>query len=82
MADLGALLTEAATIMATGMVVVFVFLSTLIFLVNLLAKFASQNDIPAAVNQSSPAVVNHNGVQPEVVAAISAAVHQYRKQNA
>ncbi|MGF1684613.1 oxaloacetate decarboxylase subunit gamma [Photobacterium minamisatsumaniensis] len=82
MADLGALLTEAATIMATGMVVVFVFLSTLIFLVKLLAKFASQDDIPAAVNKPSPAVVNRNGVQPEVVAAISAAVHQYRKQNA
>ena len=83
MADLGPLLWEAATIMVTGMVVVFLFLSILIYLVTLLAKFAPKDAPPAPVaNKPSSTAVNHNGVQPEIVAAISAAVHQYRGQNA
>ncbi|MBY5947459.1 oxaloacetate decarboxylase subunit gamma [Photobacterium rosenbergii] len=83
MADLGPLLWEAATIMATGMVVVFLFLSILIYLVQLLAKIAPKEtpDAPAP-RQPSPVAVNHDGVQPEVVAAISAAVHRYRGQKA
>ena len=82
MADLGTLLWEAATIMATGMVVVFLFLSTLIYLVQLLAKIAPKDTPSAAVPSPSPVAVNHNGIQPEVVAAISAAVHRYRCQKA
>ncbi|MGF1739413.1 oxaloacetate decarboxylase subunit gamma [Photobacterium satsumensis] len=83
MADLGPLLWEAATIMVTGMVVVFLFLSTLIYLVQLLAKIAPKEtpNVPAS-SQPSPVAVNHNGIQPEVVAAISAAVHRYRDQKA
>ncbi|WP_036830485.1 OadG family transporter subunit, partial [Photobacterium sanctipauli] len=58
MADLGALLLEAATIMATGMVVVFLFLSILIYLVQLLAKLAPQeSEAPAAVAPPAPAAV-------------------------
>ncbi|MGF1727728.1 oxaloacetate decarboxylase subunit gamma [Photobacterium nomapromontoriensis] len=80
MADLGPLLWEAATIMVTGMVVVFLFLSILIYLVQLLAKIAPK-DAPAPVaSKPSLTAVNHNGVQPEVVAAIAAALHQHRKQ--
>lgn len=83
MADLGPLLWEAATIMVTGMVVVFAFLSILIYLVQLLAKVAPKDAPPAPVATKPPSTaVNHQGVQPEVVAAISAAVHQYRRQNA
>ncbi|UXI01773.1 oxaloacetate decarboxylase subunit gamma [Photobacterium sp. TY1-4] len=79
MADLGSLLWEAATIMITGMVVVFAFLSILIFLVQLLAKVAPKDDLPAS--QPAPAVANTQpGVQADVVAAITAAVHQYRQR--
>lgn len=83
MADLGSLLGEAATIMATGMVVVFVFLSTLIFLVQLLAKVAPKDETPEFKPQPASTVAsNHNGVQSDVVAAITAAVHQYRQRSA
>lgn len=82
MADLGNLLWEAATIMLTGMVVVFAFLSTLIFLVQLLAKVAPKDDQMASAPQPSPAAANpQGGVQADVVAAITAAVHQYRQRH-
>lgn len=83
MADLGSLLWEAATIMATGMVVVFMFLSVLIYLVQLLSKLAPKDEIPESGPQPVPAATsNHNGIQPDVVAAITAAVHQYRRRKA
>ena len=83
MADLGSLLWEAATIMTTGMVVVFIFLSTLIYLVQLLAKLAPKEELPAIKPQPASTVAsNHNGVQSDVVAAITAAIHQYRNRNA
>ncbi|WP_064602096.1 oxaloacetate decarboxylase subunit gamma [Photobacterium sp. J15] len=83
MADLGSLLWEAATIMVTGMVVVFVFLSTLIFLVQLLAKVSPKDPEPDFHPRPSSTVPpDHSGVQPEVIAAISAAVQQYRQRKA
>ena len=83
MADLGSLLWEAATIMVTGMVVVFLFLSVLIYLVQLLSKLAPNDEATESKPQPVSAVnSNHNGVQPDVVAAITAAVHQYRQRSA
>ncbi|EAS40586.1 oxaloacetate decarboxylase subunit gamma [Photobacterium profundum] len=81
MADLGSLLQEAATIMLTGMFVVFGFLSVLIYLVQLLSKLAPADavSIPKPMTNVES---NHAGVQPDVVAAISAAVHLYRQRNA
>ncbi len=81
MTDLGSVLMEAATIMITGMVVVFVFLSILIFLVQLLAKIAPAD--PEVVNTPAQvAVKSSDTVQPEIVAAIAAAVNQYRQRQA
>ncbi|WP_299022119.1 oxaloacetate decarboxylase subunit gamma [uncultured Photobacterium sp.] len=83
MADLGSLLWEAATIMVTGMVVVFVFLSILILLVQLLAKVVpkepEQDFHPQTASTVAP---DHSGVTPDVIAAISAAVQQYRQHKA
>ncbi|MGF1693828.1 oxaloacetate decarboxylase subunit gamma [Photobacterium kagoshimensis] len=83
MTDLGSVLVEAATIMITGMVVVFAFLSILIFLVQLLAKIAPAD--PEVVNTPTPAQAaekSSDTVQPEIIAAISAAVNQYRQRRA
>ena len=79
MTDLGDALWQAAVIMATGMVVVFVFLSILIFLVHLLAKFAPSDQIEEPTAAKPAVTQNQNGIKPDVIAAISAAVHQYRQ---
>jgi len=82
MADLESLLWEAATIMLTGMFVVFIFLSILIFLVQLLAKVAPVDALPAAQKPQPSVASHHNEVQPDVIAAISSAVYQYRQRKA
>ena len=69
------LLYEAAILMVVGMVVVFIFLTLLIFATKLLSKFAGQEEAPV-----------NNPVQPSnlnapVIAAISAAIHQYKQNN-
>ncbi|OOE90280.1 OadG family transporter subunit [Salinivibrio sharmensis] len=82
--DLGPLLEQATMLMLTGMVVVFVFLSILIFLVRQLERFgdpippaapkaASQPNTQAASDASQPS--------PDVVAAITVAVQQYRQRH-
>ncbi len=83
MSNISDLLVEAATLMLTGMVVVFLFLSTLIFLVQLLAKhlpaeIAETHELPSRATPSNTA----SGVSPNVVAAIAAAVKQHRQRNA
>ena len=83
MTDLASVLVEAATIMITGMVVVFVFLSILIFLVQLMAKFAPADpEVANKTTSSQPTAKSTETVQPEVIAAISAAVNQYRQRRA
>ncbi|MDK2602092.1 oxaloacetate decarboxylase subunit gamma [Vibrio vulnificus] len=80
MTNIGSLLVDAAALMVTGMGVVFIFLTVLIFLVRLMSKLVAQEVPPpitapkAAKNQT-----NHTStVSPQVVAAISAAIHQHR----
>ncbi|BBN80746.1 hypothetical protein PA25_07310 [Pseudoalteromonas sp. A25] len=74
--DIVSLLLQAANLMLTGMVGVFVFLSILIFAVKNLAKLAGSelsNDTPTKATSKSSA-----GVSNAHIAAISAAVAQYR----
>ncbi|WP_213610868.1 OadG family transporter subunit [Pseudoalteromonas sp.] len=79
--DIGALLTTAGNLMLTGMVSVFVFLSLLIGAVTamsrLVSKFA-QPDLEAP--QRTPSFKSQ-GVPNEHIAAISAAIAQYKKNN-
>ncbi|NLS12817.1 oxaloacetate decarboxylase subunit gamma [Vibrio sp. SM6] len=80
MTNIGSLLIDAAALMATGMCFVFLFLTILVYLVQLMSRLLPE-DAPEPVatptkkiqNQSSPTAVS-----PQVVAAISAAVHQHR----
>jgi oxaloacetate decarboxylase gamma subunit len=80
MTNIGSLLGDAAALMFTGMAVVFVFLTILVYLVRLMSKLVPE-EVPEPIavptkikTQQFPS----NGVSPSVVAAISAAVHQYR----
>lgn len=81
MTDLGSQLWEAATLMVTGMTMVFIFLTILVFLVRLMSKLVPEEQPPqpqAATRKIKPA---SSAVKPQVAAAISAAVHKYRQSN-
>ena len=84
MTDIGSLMREAAVLMVTGMSVVFVFLTVLVYIVRLMSKLVPEELPPQArtITQRKT-FTDTTGVKPEVVAAISAAVQQYRsaKQN-
>ncbi len=84
--DITGSLVQAAQLMLIGMLVVFVFLITLVFVTKLLAKVAgkeperthntwSANGSTAAIKQPT-----QGGINPSVVAAITAAVHRYRNK--
>lgn len=80
MDNIGSLLADAATMMITGMAVVFVFLTILVYLVRLMSKLVPE-EVPepiAAPIQNNKVQSSSTAVSPNVVAAISAAVHQYR----
>lgn len=85
MDQLSQLFLEAGTLMLAGMVFVFAFLGLLVVIINqVLAPLA--NKFPDPVAQSArPTTINkkstESGVNPSIVAAISAAVSQYRQKN-
>lgn len=72
--ELSQALATAANIMLLGMVCVFSFLGLLVIAVNILAKLCPEETPVVATKSGTPS----NQVSPNVVAAISAAVHQYR----
>ncbi|ATC93785.1 OadG family protein [Pseudoalteromonas tunicata] len=76
--DIASSLMQAANIMLTGMVVVFIFLAILIGAIKLMTHLVGQEPEPLKPKKSagfkSAAVPNAH------IAAISAAVHQYRNQ--
>jgi oxaloacetate decarboxylase gamma subunit len=83
MTTIGSQLMDAATLMLTGMAVVFVFLTILVYLVKLMSKLVPEEVPPQAIIPTTSAQTNSTpAVSPSVVAAISAAVHQYRTATA
>lgn len=74
------LLLEAANLMFIGMVAVFAFLLLLVFIVQLISAFMSRYFPVKLAEKPNRIDSGSNGVSPAVVAAISAAVHQYRQK--
>ena len=72
------LMLEAAGLMATGMLVVFVFLMILIGALKLMSYFLA-GSIESASTSPAPRP-NQAGVSKAHIAAITAAVHQYKKK--
>lgn len=82
MENLSETFIEAAVLMLVGMGFVFAFLGLLIIAIGLLAKFASQFPETAPItNKISTGKVANNEIPAGVVAAITTAVSQYRKNN-
>lgn len=78
--NITSLLMEAGTLMVVGMVVVFAFLTMLIGAVHLLSKFAQAfpDKTPPPTRQPISNTKHSNQTSPQVIAAISAAVKQYK----
>lgn len=75
------LLLEAGNLLLVGMCVVFVFLGILVATTKLLSSYAAKTT-PATPIAVQPNHLNSakQQVSPQIVAAISSAVHQYRKR--
>ena len=80
MTNIGSLLFDAAALMITGMGSVFLFLTILVYLVQLMSRLLPE-DAPEPVAAPAKKTTNPSSsptVSPQVVAAISAAIHQHR----
>lgn len=75
-------LLDAVGLMLIGMGLVFLFLSILIVLVNLVAKYAAPKPSASDAN-NAPQVVSSQLAQidPAIRAAITSAIQQYRAEN-
>ncbi len=70
--DIDALLMQSLQLLGLGMGAVFIILTLLIAIISIVSKI-----VPVEV--SPPPALPTQGIDPAHVAAISAAVHQYRK---
>jgi oxaloacetate decarboxylase gamma subunit len=80
MTNIGSLLVDAATLMITGMAVVFIFLTILVYLVRLMSRLVPEEVLEpiAASKVNTNNQSTSSAVSPQVVAAISAAIHKHR----
>ena len=86
MEQLNELFIEAGTLMLAGMVFVFTFLGILVVIINtvlapLAQRFPDQVAYAPKKTSNKKSSATNTGVSPNVVAAISAAVAQYRQQH-
>ena len=82
--DISSLLTDAAVLLLVGMSVVFFFLSLLIIAIQGIAWFCRRfSDTAEAPREMVKAQQNPSPqapIDPAVIAAVTAAVHQYRSR--
>lgn len=78
MTNIGNLLTDAVTLMCTGMIVVFLFLTVLVYVVQLMSKLLPKESPPSFSTEPTMNQVSSSSLDPKVIAAISTAIHQYR----
>lgn len=79
MTDITSQLLEAGSLLGLGMAFVFAFLSLVILAVKILSRFAAEA-APAPATAAA-AVVSAHGLSSQKLAAISAAITQYKKNN-
>lgn len=71
-------IADALGIMILGMGLVFVFLSILIVAVKLVAKWCAPTVSAKPVTANAPVSQCNNTMEPKLLAAIAASIHQYR----
>lgn len=85
MESLGQTFMEAGTLMLAGMVFVFAFLGLLVVIINVVLRpLADKYPDPVAQPVTRSTInkkADSGGVSPSIVAAISAAVTQYRQKH-
>ncbi|ABZ75804.1 sodium pump decarboxylase, gamma subunit [Shewanella halifaxensis HAW-EB4] len=81
MASISEQLYDALGIMILGMSLVFVFLSTLIFAMKLVARTFGPAALEASSAPESQPQPSQSAVSPLMAAVITAAIHQHRKKN-
>lgn len=83
--EISTLLIDAGSLLVVGMVAVFIFLTLLIFAVHLIAKLHTilPQTAPEHTSPAASPVTTHDDEQPSqaTIAAISAAVHAYRRKH-
>ena len=75
------LLLESATLMLIGMATVFTFVLLLVLLMTVMSRLLLRYAPVKVADKTNKLDAATHGVSPAVVAAISAAVHQYRQQH-
>ena len=83
--DISGSLVTALMLLGLGMAFVYMFLGLLFICINLMAKYIPA-DKPVITSQrktaAAPKAIGQTQVSPQVVAAITSAVQQYRKSQA
>lgn len=74
------LLSEALNLMVIGMIAVFAFLLLLVLIVQGISSVIQRYFPPQIIEKPALTNTSASGPTPAVIAAISAAVHQYRQQ--
>ena len=74
------LMSKGIELMIVGMGVVFLFLTMLVLAINLMSSLI-QRFFPEAPNLAGPATSSVSGIDKNIIAAITAAVHQHRSQH-
>lgn len=81
--DISTILTDSAVLLLVGMSVVFVFLTILIGAIHLIEWICNKfpdTELAQGASAVSATATQNNEVSPQVVAAISSAIHQYRNK--
>lgn len=78
--DIAGSLTTALTLLGLGMAFVFLFLGLLFICINLMAKYVPADKPVIIPKRKTPAAPKAAAqISPQVIAAITSAVQQYRK---
>ena len=74
------LMSKGIELMLAGMGIVFLFLTMLVLAINLMSSLI-QRFFPEAPNLVGTVTTTSNGIDKNIVAAITAAVHQHRSKH-